>query len=593
MAEVAENDAEIRQQRARSAKPHQRAKSARHRSQNAVEVNKLEMSVGSSSVDSGTESVIPPEEVHSSDDDDRSPPRDLNEHVKRVDQTIPWKKERPATSVSTRRQRPKSQTAGSAKPKNNRPKSCHITSQYTPDHPGYVEYLRPFSAFRPPLKRVVNIPDAFSNSQLLQHPNLSEGQKSYLWHTASVYSVSNLKQLQQRRYEQMIQHQVDIGLHNPKECERYIKYLLGQRKRQFEIDPRVWRNPPRIAPRGRYYHKRDKTVDYESSEEEDEPDVPPKRPQTAVASSGYGRPRTSKSRPQTATASERQSKSRPKTAATASTEEIHPKPAYEKRFPSGQPSDKQLYYDTKDRQLKSPDQREKEEERRKEKQEKKAKKKEKKDREQNGNSRQIIEPDLSDESSENNSIEKETDKKKKEQKSENNDLEAKEKETSKKSRKKKESSKKGLSRKSKEKENMNKDKNDTKVGKSHKRSTKKNKKKKEPVLDDEDDVAIKIVQEDNENGTKTENKHPGEVQKDGKEEGVDNVSNNESQVQIVVNDEPDEFEDDEQYDDIGEFNPIFENRLKKQQQEDTISVYSSFSVDIPIVQTQAPSELEY
>ncbi|XP_033098639.1 uncharacterized protein DDB_G0290301-like isoform X2 [Anneissia japonica] len=574
--QVEENDTKVL--RARSAKPHQRAKSARYRSQHAKEVNKVDMSAGSlSSVDSGTGSVHQDDGPDSSEDD-FSPSRDPDQPAKRVDQTIPWRKERPTTSVSARRQRPKSKI-GSAKSKSNsRPKSCHISSQYTPEHPGYVEYLRPFSAFRPPLKRVVSIPDAFSNSHLLQHPSLSTGQKTYLWHTASVYSLTNLKELQQKRYENMIQHQLDIGLHNPKDCERYIKYLLGERQRQFEVDPRIWRNPPRITPKGRYYHKRDKTVDYES--EEDDADVqsepPQRRPQTAVSSSGYGRPTTSK---------------------TPS------KPAYEKRFPSGQPTDQQLYYDTKVRQLKSPDQREKDEEKKKkERKKKKRERSKKRDKtEQNTTKKYLSEA----QDSEDNSLEKKEGNSKEKEHSEykNNteeNVESQKREIRKKPSRtvKKDSPRRDSIKNSKGKANPKEDGN-TKQVKSRRRSIKKDKSPKELEKEalnennDADSRAIETVKQNNdhENALDKDEITPAFNDQPSDEKPVDDTTEFNSQVQIFVGEEPDEDFDKEEEDELGEF--MFENRLRQQKPDDTISVYSSFSVDMAITKTPAPSELEY
>ncbi|XP_022109834.1 uncharacterized protein LOC110989622 [Acanthaster planci] len=127
--------------------------------------------------------------------------------------------------------------------------SCHISCRVSPDKPGYFEYLRPYSVYCSPLKRSRSVPKSFDESCSLQHPELSKGQKTYLWHTAAVYSMTNLKALQERRYKQLLQHQVDIGFHTQEECDRYLSYLLGTRKRQYIADPRVWREPPKIPVR--------------------------------------------------------------------------------------------------------------------------------------------------------------------------------------------------------------------------------------------------------------------------------------------------------------------------------------------------------
>ncbi|XP_033098645.1 nucleolar protein 58-like [Anneissia japonica] len=368
------------------------------------------------------------------------------------------------------------------------------------------------------------------------------------------------------------------GLHNPKDCERYIKYLLGERQRQFEVDPRIWRNPPRIAPRGRYYHKRDKTVDYES--EEDDADVqsepPQRRPQTAVSSSGYGRPSTSK---------------------TPS------KPTYEKRFPSGQPTDQQLYYDTKVRQLKSPDQREKDEEKKKKERKKKKRERSKKRDKTEQNTTKKYPSEAQD--SEDNSLEKKEGNSKEKEHSEykNNteeNVESQKREIRKKPSRtvKKDSPRRESIKNSKGKANPKEDGN-TKQVKSRRRSIKKDKSPKELEKEalnenkDADSRAIETVKQNNdhENALDKDEITPAFNDQPSDEEPVDNTTEFNSQVQIFVGEEPDEDFDKEEEDELGEF--MFENRLRQQKPDDTISVYSSFSVDMAITKTPAPSELEY
>ncbi|XP_033627933.1 protein FAM216A-like [Asterias rubens] len=127
--------------------------------------------------------------------------------------------------------------------------SCHISCRVSPDKPEHFEFFKPYSVYRAPLKQSKSLPSCFSDSYTMQHPDLDNGQKTYLWHTASVYSMSNMKALQQRRYKQLLQHQVDIGFHTQEECDRYLQYLLKARKRQFIADPSVWREPPKIPVR--------------------------------------------------------------------------------------------------------------------------------------------------------------------------------------------------------------------------------------------------------------------------------------------------------------------------------------------------------
>ncbi|XP_071484259.1 uncharacterized protein [Diadema antillarum] len=131
----------------------------------------------------------------------------------------------------------------------------HVTCHVSHDAPGYYEYHRPISVYRKPLRRPLSLPQAFDDSEKLHHPDLNPGQREYLWHTASVYSVGNMKSLQQRRYRQILNHQVETGFHTREEVERYYKYLVGTRKRQYEADPSVWRNPPKLPVRPKYFHR--------------------------------------------------------------------------------------------------------------------------------------------------------------------------------------------------------------------------------------------------------------------------------------------------------------------------------------------------
>nr|XP_054749490.1 uncharacterized protein LOC129254965 [Lytechinus pictus] len=134
--------------------------------------------------------------------------------------------------------------------------SYRITSQISKDAPGFYEYHRPYSVYRKPLRRPLSLPSAFDDSEKLHHPGLDPGQREYLWHTASVYSVGNLKQLQQRRYKQSLDHQVEIGFHSREECDRYYRYLMRSRKKQYETDTSVWRSPPKLPVRPKYFQRR-------------------------------------------------------------------------------------------------------------------------------------------------------------------------------------------------------------------------------------------------------------------------------------------------------------------------------------------------
>ncbi|XP_070573050.1 uncharacterized protein [Ptychodera flava] len=111
--------------------------------------------------------------------------------------------------------------------------------------PEYFKTNLWYTPYRKPFRRVNYCPDAFSDSYQLQHPDLNKGQKLYLWHTAAIYSMSNMKKLQQKNYESVLLRQQAYGFHDPNLYKKYMKYFNSTRKRQFEADPTVWREPPK------------------------------------------------------------------------------------------------------------------------------------------------------------------------------------------------------------------------------------------------------------------------------------------------------------------------------------------------------------
>ncbi|XP_006821965.1 uncharacterized protein LOC102801571, partial [Saccoglossus kowalevskii] len=82
-------------------------------------------------------------------------------------------------------------------------KSSCISAQYN-------TYFLWYTPYRQPFRRVNDCPRAFNDSYQLQHPDLTEGQKHYLWHTASIYSMKNMKKLQQKNYERVLLKQQDL-----------------------------------------------------------------------------------------------------------------------------------------------------------------------------------------------------------------------------------------------------------------------------------------------------------------------------------------------------------------------------------------------
>ncbi|XP_072033807.1 uncharacterized protein [Amphiura filiformis] len=122
---------------------------------------------------------------------------------------------------------------------------CRVSNK----KPGYYEFLRPYSAYTKPLWKEPKLPLAFQDSKKLNHSSLTDGERFYLWRTASVYGMTDMKKQNQKRYEKILRHTVETGFHTEEEIQKYMNYFKGSRKRQFHTDPSVWREPPRIPVR--------------------------------------------------------------------------------------------------------------------------------------------------------------------------------------------------------------------------------------------------------------------------------------------------------------------------------------------------------
>lgn len=68
---------------------------------------------------------------------------------------------------------------------------------------------------------------------MLNDPDLSLGERRYLYSIARIYSTSQMKQLKKDQYSQLLLRELAKGYHSPYEYERYYSYLNSPRKTQF------------------------------------------------------------------------------------------------------------------------------------------------------------------------------------------------------------------------------------------------------------------------------------------------------------------------------------------------------------------------
>ncbi|XP_076434888.1 uncharacterized protein LOC143274831 [Babylonia areolata] len=70
-------------------------------------------------------------------------------------------------------------------------------------------------------------------SPMLNDPDISQGGRRYLYSIARIYSTSQMKQLKQDQYQQLLLKELSKGYRSPKEYERYLNYLNTPRKTQY------------------------------------------------------------------------------------------------------------------------------------------------------------------------------------------------------------------------------------------------------------------------------------------------------------------------------------------------------------------------
>lgn len=71
-----------------------------------------------------------------------------------------------------------------------------------------------------------------SMGSMLNDPDLSLGERRYLYSIARIYSMSQMKQLKKDQYSQLLLRELTKGYHSPYEYERYYNYLNSPRKTQ-------------------------------------------------------------------------------------------------------------------------------------------------------------------------------------------------------------------------------------------------------------------------------------------------------------------------------------------------------------------------
>lgn len=90
---------------------------------------------------------------------------------------------------------------------------------------------------------VVNLPKFVQGNEFLTHEELSMGQKQYIWGIARVYSMSNLKELKQRQYQSILDHDFNRNMVFNKfnEQERLREWREYQRYSRFiRTHEQVW-----------------------------------------------------------------------------------------------------------------------------------------------------------------------------------------------------------------------------------------------------------------------------------------------------------------------------------------------------------------
>lgn len=93
-------------------------------------------------------------------------------------------------------------------------------------------------------KRRNGPPPSMKKNLLLNHPDLTQGQKKYLGTICAAYSTTQMKHLVQDQYLQQLSHEAEKGIVSIDELLSYLKYIADPRKRkmQFQSHAKAWRS---------------------------------------------------------------------------------------------------------------------------------------------------------------------------------------------------------------------------------------------------------------------------------------------------------------------------------------------------------------
>nr|XP_039274822.1 uncharacterized protein LOC120348685 [Styela clava] len=90
---------------------------------------------------------------------------------------------------------------------------------------------------------ITSAPPSMRRNYHLNHPDLSKGQKKYLWSICSAYSTAQMKRLVQDQYLKQCWYEAEKGILRVDDLYKYLRYIADptKRKRQFQENPKMWR----------------------------------------------------------------------------------------------------------------------------------------------------------------------------------------------------------------------------------------------------------------------------------------------------------------------------------------------------------------
>ncbi|XP_078483927.1 uncharacterized protein LOC100187295 [Ciona intestinalis] len=90
------------------------------------------------------------------------------------------------------------------------------------------------------------IPLSMRKNESLKHPDLTKGQKQYLWSICSIYSTAQMKQLLQDQFVNQLYYEMKKGIIRSVDWYKYLDYISdpSKRKQQFNsLSSKSWRAP--------------------------------------------------------------------------------------------------------------------------------------------------------------------------------------------------------------------------------------------------------------------------------------------------------------------------------------------------------------